>query len=30
MQTKIEKIQEMFNKNIERLRKRCGDEWHNN
>ena len=25
LQTKIEKIQEMFNKNIEALRKTCGD-----
>ena len=30
VQTKIEKIQEMFNKNIEGLRKTCGDEQHNN
>ena len=30
VQTKTEKIQEMFNKNIEGLRKTCGDEWNNN
>ena len=30
VQTKTEKIQEMFNKNIEGLRKTCGDEWTNN